>query len=491
MPHYDTDLNPNHTSARMQEEGTPYLIPATEYATAWACPWTDPAFEFMTEHDLELLKHVNCSYLSSGKPPTLLSLKQHAQSLAILIKKLCVSNTFGIIDGKGKRHPAFQKNDAFDWLNDLDEPYTNDDESHHMSLLVLTNQIKKEDEETGIECHCPLEVARNWNPLEPGGMTCRPYHSHHNLVMHANACLEILDHEYSATGGITSLLPAEDKDDDDQMSAARNTLLGQLFLHQQHMVARMHDLEISYANAVDALQGEAVVPLQMLHSLGAEGRLKGRELVYHQDRLILVNAGDDVFDLIHHMMDEKESQMQSQEHVWWEAGVNGERMRPKTTGGESYSRGLVSVDLMARFQRVKGHGGGSTIFMIPAIEHHPGTTRTREIEGRPTVVSVVAPSWPERASDLKKREEVHLERAKVLEDENHTLARNVLQLKASLEVALADLRKTKQSVRFYEGTSEGATSREILSDNEAMRHQMAELRRALPREYHHLLEAED
>lgn len=204
-----SDLKSDSTSeVNSQADGAPYFIPATEYSTAWACSWTDTEFGVLNDADLESLRHVNCSYLSSGRPPTLLALKQHAQALTNLIRKLCVSNTFGIVDEGGKRQPAFEKNEAFDWLKNLDKPYTNDDESHHLPLWALANQIEGEDEETGIECHCPLKIAQSFGPLDDGQSTRRPYSSHHNLVMHANACLEILDHEYSATGGLLSLLPS-------------------------------------------------------------------------------------------------------------------------------------------------------------------------------------------------------------------------------------------------------------------------------------------
>ncbi|KAL7961248.1 hypothetical protein V8C34DRAFT_24383 [Trichoderma compactum] len=491
MPYIQITSNPDRGSTSVQENGALYHIPATEYSTAWGCQWTDPEFGVLNEQDLELLKHVNCSYLSSGRPPTMLALKQHAQSLTNLIKKLCVSTTFGIVDGKGDRRPAFEKNEAFDWLNNLEEPYTNDDELHHIPLWALANHVKNENEETGIECHCALQAARNWEPTEPGEKTPRPYLSHHNLVMHANECLEVLDHEYSATGGLFSLIPSGNEDDSEQMTAAKNTLLGQLLLHQQHMVQRMHELEIMCARAVDILAGEAVVPMQMLQSLGVEGRSKGREVAYAQDQFILANAGQDVFELIHHLMDKQESKIQAQDQMSFNSGVSGERMWSQTSAGEWYSRGLVHVDLMTRFVRLKGSGGKSTIFITPAIEQHPGTAETRKMESRPTVVSVVTPSWPERASELEKRANAHLQREKELEDENRTLVRDRMEMEASLATVLAELRKTKHEVGFYEGIADGAESSRIRSENEAMQRQMAKLREELPREYHHLLRTDD
>ncbi|KAK4069596.1 uncharacterized protein Triagg1_7020 [Trichoderma aggressivum f. europaeum] len=491
MPYVDLTWNPKRGSTSAQENGAPYHIPATEYSTAWGCQWTDPEFGVLNEQDLELLKHVNCSYLSSGRPPTMLALKQHAQSLTNLIKTLCVSTTFGIVDGKGERCPAFEKNEAFDWLNDLDEPYTNDDEFHHIPLWALANHVETQDEETGIECHCALKAARNREPTEPGEKTPRPYFSHHNLVMHANECLEMLDHEYSATGGLLSLIPSGNEDDSEQMTAAKNTLLGQLLLHQQHMIQRMHELEIMCARAVDILAGEAVVPMQMLQSLGVEGRSKGREVAYAQDQFILANAGKDVFELIHHLMDKQEPKIQAQDQMSFNSGVSGERMWSQTPEGGWYSRGIVHVDLMTRFVRLKGSGGKSTIFITPAIEHHPGIAETRKMESRPTVVSVVTPSWPERASELEQRANAHLQREKELENENRTLARDKMEMEYNLGIALGELRKTRQEVKFYEETSEGVASSRIRSGNEAMQRQMAKLREELPGEYHHLLRTDD
>ncbi|KKP06851.1 hypothetical protein THAR02_01048 [Trichoderma harzianum] len=448
MPLIEFTSNPNRRSTNVQEDGAPYHIPATEYSTAWACQWTDPEFGVLNEQDLELMKHVNCSYLSSGRPPTLLALKQHAQSLTNLIKKICVSTTFGVINGKGERRPAFKKNEAFDWLKNLDEPYTNDDEFHHVPLWALANHVKSEDEETGIECHCPLTEARSSELTGSGETTIRPYCSHHNLVMHANKCLEILDHEYSATGGLSSLIPSGKEDDSEQMTAAKNTILGQMLLHQQHMVQRMHELEIQCARAVDILEGEAVVPMQMHQHLGPERRLRGRELAYVQERFILANAGDDVFQFIHQMLDNQESKFQAQDQISYNSGVSGERMWSQTPKGKWYSRGFVPVDLTARFVRLKGSGGQSTIFIIPVIDHHPGTAQTRKMESQPTVVSVPAPSWPERASDLLKRENDYLQRVKKLEDENGTLARDKMEMQASLKIALAELRRTRHEVNF-------------------------------------------
>jgi predicted nuclease with TOPRIM domain len=46
--------------------------------------------------------------------------------------------------------------------------------------------------------------------------------------------------------------------------------------------------------------------------------------------------------------------------------------------------------------------------VIPAAEVHPGVQQTRKIEERPTIVSLVTPTWPERVTDLKRKYEEQL-----------------------------------------------------------------------------------
>lgn len=189
-------------------------------------------------------------------------------------------------------------------------------------------------------------------------------------------------------------------------------------------------------------------------------------------------------------MDKAESKIQEKEQIWWASGVSGQRMWMEDRGGDWYSRGLVPVDLMTRFVRLKDHGDRSTIFMLPAIEQHEARAQTRKMENRPTVVSVVAPSWPERASDIEQRVSAQLEQMKELEDANRALTRVKMEMETEIATLMADLRKTRHEVKFYENTSEEGTRNEIRAEIAAMKHQMAKLREALPWEYHQLLEAE-
>lgn len=72
----------------------------------------------------QLLSHLNCSYLSTpGVAPSLTHLKQHAQSLAVLIKYLTLSSRPNILDNDSDLSSA-RDGESWDWLNDLNKPYT-------------------------------------------------------------------------------------------------------------------------------------------------------------------------------------------------------------------------------------------------------------------------------------------------------------------------------------------------------------------------------
>jgi hypothetical protein len=429
-------------------------IKGTDFALPYFSQWSRL---HEGEVDDGLLRHVNCGYLSThGVPPTLLALKQHAQALCILIHALNPTLKSGEIAGADPRARAkednddeeeeeeeedrsafrYQLNDAFDFLNDLTVPYTNDDPNHHKPLTALVNEVRGRHEAHGTTYHCPLAETK---PRGKGEKQ-RPYANHHSLIMHANACLERLDHEFSSTGGLLSLLPIPSEEDDNDpanaaLANARNSLLGQWLLFTQHLVSRMHDLERSYGNALDALAGEAAIPAQHLSSLGPDARSVGRELnlnlnpnnlvVYPQDRWILVNAGDDVFDYVHQILDRQESMIQAKEKVWRRNGVaNGEYIFQHERGGRDYARGIVPVNLVTRYYRLAGRGKNSPLFVLPAWEHHPGVQHTRELEttqqgqGQPTVVACPQPKFPSRATELEKRFAERIRRAQRTEREN-------------------------------------------------------------------------
>ncbi|KAK4240887.1 hypothetical protein C8A03DRAFT_30964 [Achaetomium macrosporum] len=413
-------------------------VKGTDYALPYFSQWSR-----LHEGEVNdgLLRHVNCGYLSThGVPPTLLALKQHAQALCILIHALNPTLKSGEIAGgdprAGEEEEAeeddddplafrYQLNDAFDFLNDLTVPYTNDDPNHNKPLLALVNEVRGRHEAHGTTYHCPLAETK---PRGKGEKQ-RPYANHHALIMHANACLERLDHEFSSTGGLLSLLPMPSSPDDEAAHAdlanARNSLLGQWLLFTQHLVSRMHELERSYGNALDALAGEAAIPHQHLSQLGPDARSTGREIAFPQDRWVLVNAGDDIFAYIHQILDKQEALIQAKEKIWRRNGVAGEYIWTHERGGRDYARGIVPVNITTRYYRLAGRGKNSTLFVLPAWEHHPGVQHTREIEAQPTVVACAQPKFPSRATELEKRFRERISAAQRTEMENLQVSEEV------------------------------------------------------------------
>ncbi len=257
-------------------------------------------------------------------------------------------------------------------------------------------------------------------------------------MVHANACLERLDHEFSATGGLLGILPTSEEHDTHELRSARNSLLGQWLVFTQHLVARMHELERSYANALDALSGEAAIPRQYVSSMGTgpDGR-SGREIAYPQDRWILVNSGDEVFQFIHHLLDKQEAMGQVKEKIWRNNGVSGAGNWMRQRGGSEYARNLAFVDVQTRYYRLAGQGH-NTIFLIPAWEHHPAVEYTRKIEGEQTIVSAVQPKFPVRATEFEKRYNARAKKSSDLEEQNLGLLRRNQQLELQVHTLEAD-----------------------------------------------------
>lgn len=418
-------------------------IPGTRFADEYKSTLTLEA----AIHDpqlIPLLAHVNCSYLPTiANSPTLTELKQHAQSLVVLIKALTVSTSSAFIDNANLGHvlkdaEKFHDGETYDFLNNLNTHYKGPKkrelQTHHSlplnAALNTIETIRLIPTQTACACaaskEAPLpitgkakvhrghdhgaiparEVSMRICPMQdaymkPLNQTSLPYAKHENLIRHANEVLELLDHEYSAKGGLLSILPPKEKKEDRKKAEA--TLLGQLILYMQRLVVRCHDLERLYANATDALAAEAVVPAQTLSRLGPDGR-KGRELVYPQDRFVLVNAGEDVFSFLSREFDKKDIADEEIMKLHLRNGTSGEALWQKR-GGEEYSRGITALDVVTRYYRIRGSEklgqGIKTIFMIPAHAEHPGVKVTREMESQPTVVSIVKPVWPERQSILE------------------------------------------------------------------------------------------
>jgi hypothetical protein len=466
--HEDDD----HAEQRGYIKGTDFALP---YFSQWSRLHE-------REASSDLLRHVNCGYLSThGVPPTLLALKQHAQSLCVLIHALNPTLTSAEIGGSSpkksgrKAQGEYELNDAFDFLNDLTTPYANDDPNHNKPLMALVNEVRGRHEALGTTYHCPFAETK---PREKGEKQ-KPYANHHNLIMHANACLERLDHEFSSTGGLMSLLPPailtptttttssppsgpHDPEPNPDLANARNSLLGQWLHFTQSLVARMHDLERSYGNALDALSGEAAIPYQHLSTLGPDARSTGREIAYPQDRWVLVNAGDDVFSYVHQILDKKESVIQARERVFRRNGVVGDEMwrsADMMKGGRDFARGIVGVNIVTRYYRIAGQGKNSTLFVLPAWEHHPGVEYTREVELQPTVVACVQPRFPAPVSELEKRFMTRINAAQRTEMENIRMRGEVDEVRGENGVLKRQnemLAKTRDAL-MYEVGEDGVT----------------------------------
>ena len=166
---------PSHLAEHENDEnaGQTGYIKATDFSLPYASNWSrlhNP------EINQGLLRHMNCSFLSTpGRPPTLLSLKQHAQSLCILIQALnptlhsneiLTDDPTATVAAADKKLAAaaaadpltlkYRRNDAFDFLTDLSTPYTNDDPNHHKPLAGLMNEVRGRHEGYGTDYHCPL-----------------------------------------------------------------------------------------------------------------------------------------------------------------------------------------------------------------------------------------------------------------------------------------------------------------------------------------------
>ena len=501
-------------------------LPATDYALPHLSRFT-----VAHEPESHMLRHVSCGLLSTpGVPPTLLALKQHAQSLAYLIAMLephgsgddAVEVLLGRVDAANKTRGGDEKDEEddskksstplkspvvdlfgfrglglrrkkkvtfadpvqvkdsapsllrlvaasrdtpdyktaatpFDWL-DFRRPYANDeDPDHHRPLLDLVNEVHAHDAVRGTAYHCPLatHTPRNTPSADDGetdihnehrAAAARPYASHHNLLMHANMCLERLDHEYAATGGLLSLLPTTGTDTDTanqqaespQLSAARNTLVGQWLVFTQQLVGRLHDLEISYANAVHALAGKTVLAPYLGLGQDQDGHNNAGS------RWILTNAGDDVWSLIHDKLDAAAAAASDRIAQRRTEGVVGERaVTPSANallglGGVGTQANatrlpdnhLVHVDVTTRFYRTDvvdaepDKAGRGPIFVSPAKPnigmHAPvvGADLPDVADGKYSVLS---------ASALEQRYDGQLREAARVARDNTQLTQRLIQ----------------------------------------------------------------
>lgn len=443
------------------------IIPETPFASTYKSVFTaQEPVKPLTKN----MPHVNCCYLSTpGKAPTLLQLKQHAQSLCVLIKYLTVNTIPGLINNAEAEvtgAPTFSDGESYDFLNDLSKvyegPVNQTLEKHHtMPLTALVNVLEPESNSTSngpgtrSQRHyhgqqqqqhqsstrpiCPLhtavasEVGENHPSL--------PYATHQALIAHANELLELIDHEYAAKGGLLGILPDASTQKEDYEKAAA-TLLGQNIIYTQRLAQRTHDLERELANALDVIRGEAATPMQCLSALGPDGR-KPREMVYPQDRFVLVNAGEDVWQYLHKEFAEKERADERVADMYARSGAAGQALWAQN-GGKEYFRGLTCIDVYTRYYRLR-QDPLKTVFVIPAHTVHPGTKATREMEGKPSVVAVTKPVWPERVTQWEMKHRAELDELKELRQKYVVLEQDV-EAKKTAETLLANDNRVKDAV---------------------------------------------
>ncbi|TRX99001.1 hypothetical protein FHL15_000343 [Xylaria flabelliformis] len=423
-------------------------------STHWSKPYYSALIHNNPQLPYHLLEHVNCTYLSTpGRAPTLLALKQHAQSLAVLISLLAPAQ-FGRTfeppnEGKANGDAPFAAEQAFDWLNDLQEHYHTEDSAHKKPLNALVNLVKSNSDTHGPKWHCPLDTAGIEFPEKHPFQQYRPYETHMTLLMHANEILERLDHEYSAMGGILGIIPLDSEKVDEQraLKHAKTTLVGQWILYTQHLVVRMHELEIAYGNTLDLLANEAIVPLQHMSIHGPDGR-SGREIIFPQDRWILANAGEDVFTFIHQMLDRAEAHQDAQDEVFAEQHVLGDAAY--STNEQQKYRGIVKVDLNTRFYRLRKSGHGP-LFVLPAFGDRPNTKHTRDMENRPTVVTIPQPTTKEVINSWEsKHKDIDVKMLRLSVDKSNLEAK-ISQLNSSVEMRDREIQRLMDITKEFEG----------------------------------------
>ncbi|KAI0390687.1 hypothetical protein F5Y17DRAFT_48223 [Xylariaceae sp. FL0594] len=423
-------------------------------ATHWSKPYYSALMHNNPQLPHHLLEHVNCSYLSTpGRPPNLLVLKQHAQSLAVLISQLAPAQYGGTLpDSDGKTingDKPFAALQVFDWLNDLRSHYTTDDSAHRRPLNALVNLVKSNSDVEGPKWHCPLETTKIEHAEKHPFQQYRPYETHMTLLMHANEILERLDHEYSALGGLLGIIPLDGDNVHEQkaLQQAKTTLVGQWILYTQHLVVRMHELEIAYGNALDLLANEAVVPLQHMSVHGPDGR-SGREIIYPQDRWVLANAGEDVSSFIHQLLDLAEARQNEQDDGFADQKVLGDAA---LVGNQELKyRGIVKVDLNTRFYRLRGSDHGP-LFVLPAFGDRPGTRYTRDMEKRPTVVAIPQPHSVESVSMWESRHKGIDAKMTRLSVEKVNLEATVNTNKAMLATKDREIKRLNDTIAQYDG----------------------------------------
>ena len=359
-------------------------LPGTDYAMSYSSTWLESMKAELRAVDIQAIGHANCSYLSTGQgaAPTLLALKRHAQSITNLIRFIVVCGENGAIDSSGSHLSkdaewCFKKNEALDWLRDLETPYENDSLEHNMPLDALVNLFDKEDSPGSPDYYCPIKAKKNAAHARASNSKVSPqtspWKSHMNVARHANECLEHLDKEFSPTGGLISMITS----DQAELAGLRNCLLGQWLLQHHNLVLRLHELEISYAKALDIAENQQAKPWTENHCYIGELPPEYIGIDYYTS-IAVVNTNSDILKRIHLKLDEAEESQQELQQIWFQEGASTERMliadEEITVPGhiqpdhEYKFRGLATCDLKCRFSRIAGRGHIGKIMFQPAIE---------------------------------------------------------------------------------------------------------------------------
>ena len=374
---------PVHVHDVMQQPPPPAItlehltVPPTTFAGAYL----PNLFKHIVSHDgpglrpedLIRFSHLNCSYFShaSGTAPTLTQLKRHAQCLANLICTLDVlDNEVGL--------------DPFDYLDDLHAPYLNNDSSHCKPLTAVTNLITThQDQAKG------TTRPTHRCPLTGDGPSDEPA----EYVEHVNDMFEVLENMYSEKGGILSLVPEEHMPGRAEME---ETIFGQWLLFTCRLVKQVASLEREVARQQAILAGEATIP----HQLDSRGRLiEGKPLLFPQDRYVLANVSEELYDLLDKLLGQQES-MDKRRNPRRAAASSSRGTSATPVRVENQESGsatskllmpITHIDVSSRIFRI---GEYKTLFIVPAFELNPNTHLTREHETEPDTLIKSLPRPP-------------------------------------------------------------------------------------------------
>lgn len=356
------------------------IIPSTPFAGAYL----STLFKHVVGHDgpglrlpdLARFTHLNCSYFShtSGAAPTLTQIKRHAQSLANLICSL------DVLDNEVGRDP-------FDYMDDLYTPYTNNEPSHRKPLTAVVNLITTHQDQalgtTRLTHRCPLAGDQaSDDPAEH--------------VEHINRLFEVLEEMYHDKGGILGLVPEEGMPGRTEME---ETIFGQWLLYTCRLVKQVARLEKEVARQQAVLAEEATIP----HQLDSKGRLiEGKPLLFPQDRYVLANISEELYDLLDKLLGQQESADRRRDPRRATAASSGRAASstPIPLEGPLYELGSASsnsllpvthIDVPSRIFRI---GPYKTLFIVPAFELNPNTQVTRAHETEPDTLLKTLPRPP-------------------------------------------------------------------------------------------------